>query len=304
MSTSGLASHTRSWAWLARGAITLTGLIAFVYVVASVGAGRLLDVAARAGAGILVLVALELAIVGLDAHAAQILAASSARSTLRGAIASYATALLVPGGRVAGEIARVEQVREEAGLGRAVHASLVIQAAHVASTVVALVVALLWVPLPASLVAIASGVAAWNAGLTIVLFATPRSSRAITKLAARVGVEGLRLASVEGRVRAITAVLSGRGVHWLQAAVAMALVTGRLDAGAGAIAECLQILAGAAGDAIPGQVGVLEAGFDTYGGLFDAHDLGAGVAIALLLRASRLALLGPLGLAWWTTRSR
>lgn len=304
MSTSSLASQARSWAWLTRGAITLAGLIAFVYVISSVGAGRLLDVAARAGAGILVLVALELAILGLDAQAAQALAASSARATLRGAIASYATALLVPGGRVAGEIARVDQVREEAGLGRAVHASLVIQAAHVASTVVALVVALLWVPLPASLVAIASGVAAWNAGLSIVLFATPRSGRAIARLAARVRAEGLRLASVEGRVRAVASVLAGRAVHVIQATVAVALVTGRLDAHAGAAAECLQVVAGAAGDAIPGQVGVVEAGFDTYGTLFDAHDLGTGVAIALLLRASRLALLGPLGLAWWLTRSR
>ena len=304
MSASSLASPTPPWVSFGRATVALLGVVAFSYVVCSVGAGRLLDVAARAGMGILVLVALEVAILGLETHAAHTLSTADARDTLRGAIAAYTTALLVPGGRVAGEIARIARLRGASELGRTVHASLVIQAAHVASTVVALVVTLLWVPLPASLVAMASGVAAWNAGLSIALFATPRSSRAITMLATRVGVEGLRLASVEGRMRAITAVLLGRGLHWLQAAVAVALVTGRLDASAGAIAECLQVLAGAAGDAIPGQVGLLEAGFDTYGGLFDAHDLGAGVAIALLLRASRLALLGPLGLAWWTTRSR
>lgn len=306
-STSAASSSLRIPAWaplLGQLLATTIASAAFVYVVSSVGVSRLFDTVARAGWGFLAIVALEAVALAFDTFAAKTLSRTSWPTAIRGATAAHVACQLLPGGRVSGELARVHQARHDVGIGRAAHASLFLQATHVASTVAALALALAVLEEPPAFLALASGVLAWNAGLACVLFAAPRSASALATIARRLGADVLVLHRVEGRARASILGVLARSAHVAQAALAVSLLIGRFDLEGGAAAETLQILAGSAGDAVPGQIGVLEATFDAFAATIDASDLHAAVGVALLLRTARLVLLAPLGLAWWMARKR
>ncbi len=308
--TSPVTPSKRSLRLIGHGLAVAIGLAALVHVVSSVGAMRLLDLLANVGALALVLAALEVLVLALETTAARSLSGATAASSVRGAIVAFAATQVMPGGRIAGEIARIAHTRGEVGTMRAAHASMILQGTHVGAVVVALAaVALAIESDSATLAATLAGVATWNVGITAFFVLAPRSARSLAAVGARLGLDPKTLSPVthialDTHVRAAALVLLARGVHVMQAIAAVALVTHRLDARGGLVAEGLQLLSGAVGDAVPGQAGVLEGAFQTFGALVVSDDVAAAVAVAVLLRAVRLALLGPMWLGYLASRSR
>lgn len=283
---------------------TAVGALAFAYVVRSVGAGALLAIVRGVGASVMALVVLEAIVLALETCAAQRMSESPFRPTVRGAALAYAAAQLLPAGRVAGEFARVSQLRAEVGLGRAAHASLFLHATHVAASTTPLLALVLAGRASRPLLAVAIGVVAWNAALALALSSAPRSIHVLSAVGRRVGLPDLELAQIRGRGRAVALLLLARAVHAAQALVAVALVTGTVDANRGLVAESLQILAASAADAVPAQAGVLETSFEQLASQV-APNAASAVGVVLVLRAARLALLGPVGLAaCWSSGAR
>jgi hypothetical protein len=276
------------------------GVGALVHVVRTVGLSSLVEVVLGAGSPALGLALFELASVGLEALSARTLAESTGPTCVRGAIVAYAAAQVLPGGRVVGELARATHIATERGAGRATHAAVVVHGAHVACVSGVLALGAVVLGEHGALSALLVAAAGWNVGLAVVFVTAPRSAPLMSLLARRLGVSvptdeppnWSRLACASALV------VASRVVHVAQAAFAVWLVTRRGDAPGALAAETLQLLAGAVGDAVPGQAGVIETAFHSFGSVVSPADASRAVGVALLLRASRLGLLVPLALGY------
>jgi len=277
------------------------GLATLTHVVSTVGFTALLEVVLGAGSLALGLALLELAMIGLEALAARTLVQSSGPTAARGAIAAYALAQLMPGGRVVGELARATHIGAERGPGRATHAAVVVHGAHVTCVACVLAMGALLLDENGALSALLAAAAGWNFVLAVIFVAAPRSVRLMSLLARRLGVSVPtdEPPTWSRWARASALVAAARVVHIAQAAFAVWLVTRGRDAPGALAAESLQLLAGAAGDAVPGQAGVLEATFHSFASVVSPADVSLAVGVALLLRASRLGLLAPLAVGYW-----
>jgi len=282
------------------------GLLALAHVVRAVGLSVLVRVVMGAGPLALGLALFELSMIALEALAARSLVDCTGPTTVRGAIPAYALGQVMPGWRVGGELARATLAARERGLGRATHTAIVLHGAHVACVALMLWLGALALRDEGALSALLAAGASWNLALAALFLAAPRSVRVMSLLAQRLDIA----APIDGppawpvRARAAALIALSRVVHVAQAALALWLVTRPADARGALAVESLQLLASTAGDAVPGQAGVLEATFHAFAPLVSPADASLAVGVALLLRAARLGLLAPLAVAYWAAGHR
>jgi hypothetical protein len=281
--------------------LAIAGAAFLACVIADLGPRALWVTLSSAAPAIVALTIFEALAMLCDTAAARALHGAAPRpldDLSSGAIA-YATSQLAPGAHGSGEIARALRVAARVGHARAARSALTLHAAHlVGVALAALLCACLLDDDGGGLALALVGVASWNAALATFLgVALLASPRALAWLARRSGLsiaaEPTSVLTPRACLSALAWKLSARGLHLGQAWLAARLLLARRAPSAGAAVEGLQLVAGAAADAVPAQLGVLEATFET----FAAHlgDVGLAVAVALGLRLARVLWLLVLG---------
>jgi hypothetical protein len=274
-----------------------------VHVVSVAGPRAVADAALAAIPILPVLALLETAAAALEARAAWLLGGGGRRSVLRGAIAAYASAQLLPGGRALGEALRAAHVAADVGAPRAAMTGLLAQGLSVALVPFVAALGLVVLPFEPVLAALLASALVWNAGLAaVLLLVAPRSPRLVRWLAPHAAASAdVAAPRPESIARATAALVLARALRFAQAAlVALTLASGGARAAVGV--EILQLLAATAGDAVPGQAGVLEATFAAFSGVISERTA-AVLAIPLVLRAARLALLLPAAAIYGASRT-
>jgi hypothetical protein len=246
-----------------------------------------------------------------DTTAARTLQGGTRVSSLRTGVIAYLVAQLAPGAHGSGEVARALQVAPELGPARAARTALALHGAHLAGVAVTALIALtlLEVEGGGALVLALVGVASWSAALALlVLVGLVLSPRAFAWLSNRAGLPRGDEADLsrttadrtapDARAHAVAFgwVLAARLVHVAQAWLALVLVTGTPSVPRAAAVEALQLVAGAAGDAVPAQVGVIEATFESFA-QHVSDDVTLAVGLALCLRLARVLTVMGLALA-------
>jgi hypothetical protein len=285
---------------IARWALAGLGALAIVLLVREAGAA---NVVAAVGGGwpwLAAVAALEVALALADVAALRSVLGDRARGVplrawARGAMLAYAAAAFLPAGRVAGEVARAATLSRWIGAPRAAAAASLLQGSYVAAVAAASLLC------AASLGATALGGlalanAAMAATVAAVLVAGPRAAAGVAQVVPLAGAVLARFApgdTVAGLpavpVRAIGIALAGRAIHLAQCGALLAAVGAGCERAIAAAA--IQLVAGNAGDLVPGRVGVVEAAYRVV-----AADVGlAGaasraVALALLLRIAQLGI--------------
>ncbi len=289
------------------------GILVVIAVVRDVGAQALLDVLVLGAPWLPWLIALEVGAAALDALAIRVLHGERTEGAVHARAALLATLSVhtLPGGRMLGEVLRASSIASGSGAGpeafvRSGAIALVGHGLHVLCVAVMASVAALAVdgPLRWALAL----VAAWTLVLGTALVAAPRSLRLLRWLASRTGLTKLAdvvvLERIDGAPRALALSALSRLVHLIAAGVAVQAVLAAPSVIDGAIVgEALQLLAANVGDAVPGQAGVIEGTFRSLAGSLypSTHPevaARAAVAVALLLRASRIVVAAASGLLY------
>lgn len=270
----------------------LGGVLAAAWVLERVGLSAAWEAARRATSVLPALAVLELAAWGCEALAGARLSGASRRPAILGAAAAYAAAQVLPGGRALGELLRFAHA--ERPVGETAPAGLAMQGLGVALVPPVLALGLFVLPSSEALTALLLAAIAWNVGLAAALLGAALGAPSLARLVSRAPTLGPPPEARSLGAAALYVVLA-RSLGLVQAMVLVVALGGGLDGGLGA--ACLQLLAASGGDAVPGQAGVLEA---TFGALGDVvlDDPRAAIAVPLVLRAVRLALLVPIGLVY------
>ncbi len=289
--------------------LALVGGAILAHVITSIGCSRLAGTLSGAAPIVAALVLLELLALLADTAGARTLQGGTRASSLREGAIAYLVAQLAPGAHGSGEVARALQAAPRLGPARAGRTALALHGAHLVGVTVAALSALACLEGGGTLAVALVGVASWSAALALlVLVGLVVSPRALAWLSDRVGLPrsdeaGLSRATADGaapdaRAHAIAFgwVLAARLVHVAQAWLALALVTGAPSLSRAAAVEALQLVAGAAGDAVPAQVGVVEATFESFAQHVSA-DVTLAVGVALCLRLARVLTVTTLALA-------
>lgn len=263
-------------------ALFAAGSATALYVASSVGLAALATAVERAGPVLVPLALLEIAAWLCETRAAWHVHGGSLRSTLAGASAAYGAAQLAPGGRALGEALRAAHA--EVDPRRAASAALALQGSNVALVPLVLALGVAALGAGGRFGALASAAIGWNVLLAAALLGLPRWPRLHGRFGAAAAPPGLLVLA-----RATGWLSIARALQLLQALVLVqALVGAGPRSALGAL--CLQLLSASAGDAVPGQAGVLEATFAGLGAVI-TDDPATSVAVALTLRAVRLGLL-------------
>ena len=221
---------------------------------------------------------------------------------VRSAMLAYASTVVLPAGRAAGEAVRTTALAPTIGFGRATGVCSRLQACVLASNAgISLVIAAVVYAhhssdgLALALLGNASGCSA----LSFVVFAAARSERVARWLKARFP----RLAQARdvvpmasggsGDLRAIAACLVGRVIEATQYGVVLHAIGGRATPASALTAQGIHLVGAAAGDLVPNQMGVSEGAYRLF---TQALDLGAAraLSIALVVRIVQLTLTGVL----------
>lgn len=283
-------------------ALALIGSGAIALMLRHIGLGPIVAAFREVGPALWALVALELAVLGAEATASGVvLGVAPSRALWRGAIAAYVAALVLPAGRMAGELFRVAHL--DVPRGRAAMGILGIHGAHVTvGALCALILGVVLSPAHPLLGGTVIACGAWTALIAVGLLAASRSLPVAQWLCRRMGLTfDVESARIDGRtlLRAGGWAAMARALHLAQAVVLARAMFEPADALAvGAVIEALQHVAGSVGDAVPGQAGVLEGTFGAFRAALGPHtDLGTALAAALVLRSARLGLGAALGVA-------
>ncbi len=218
---------------------------------------------------------------------------------------AVACALLLPGGRVLGEVVRATALgrwvdgAEAAALVLRVHGTYLLTISLASLLCLAAACA---APEPSSLlVGLLLYGTCFNLGLGTLFLAGPRRARVGRFLARRVGLladfgprfdDAFRKSSFLDP-RAYLRLVGARALHAASSATALVAILGVAGASPARIlvSEGIQLVASHAGDTVPGQVGVLEGAYRLFAGMLGLGEaLGLALSIALLFRIARVVL--------------
>jgi hypothetical protein len=305
------------------GLLAIVGTLALGLLIREVGVGQLLAALAAGASVVPLLVLLEIAGMALDALAIRALHGArgreiEVRTWVRSTLVATFAAQTLPGGRVLGEVLRASLIAPRLAEGastpavRAASVALVGHGLHVlvASGMASACAVMLDGPLRWALAA----VAAWTLALGTTLTCAPRSLPALRWIARRLQLTQLADVSsvepIDGLPRALGFSVLARLVHLTSAGVAVhAVLTASSPPMGALVSESLQLLAANVGDAVPGQAGVIEGTFRVfsdalYPSASPTSAASAAVAVALLLRATRIGVAATAGVAYWLAPAR
>ena len=280
------------------GGLALTG-----WLIKSAGLARVLDAISEAGPWLPAILLLEMAIVTCDMTAARALLGDAMGSIplatwLRSVTLAYASTVVLPAGRAAGEAVRASTLAPAIGFGPATRVCSRLQACVLASNAaISLVIASVVFSRRASdgLTLALLGNAVGCAVLSFVVFAAARSERIARWLKARfkrlARAEDIAAtpAGKEGDLRATAVCLVGRVIEATQYGVVLHSIGGRATPATALTAQGIHLVGAAAGDLVPNQMGITEGAYRLFTqtlGLGDARAL----SIALVVRIVQLTL--------------
>lgn len=267
----------------------LVGVLAAGWVIDRVGLSAVWEAARRAGSVLPVLALLELAAWGCEALAGARLSGASRRPAILGAAAAYAAAQVLPGGRALGELLRFAHAARP--VSETAPAGLAMQGLGVALVPPVLALGLSLLPSSETLTTLLVAAITWNVALAGVFLGAAHGAPHLLRGVSRAPTLGAPPSARSLGAAALWLVLA-RALGVLQATALVVALGGGPEGGLGA--ACVQLLSASGGDAVPGQAGVLEASFAALGDVV-LSDPGAAIAVPLVLRAVRLALLVPIG---------
>jgi hypothetical protein len=288
------------WRALGHVALALAGICAIAWIVLDAGPARMLEAVLAAKAAIAVVFVLEGVRIACDAVATRLLLGRSVpvRLAFRAQLAAYPATTLLPAGRTAGEALKAAILRHHVGLERAAAAGVVLPGLLLLGTAVASVPAIAavyallgWSALTGAVVAQALTAAGLGTAL-LVAARRPGLGKAVGRLSHRVGVA---VSAVQQVLRSsprlplapLAAAIANRALLVAQVLI-VASATGAATTAAGGLAVAgTHFVGAAAGDVVPGQLGVTDAAQALAAG-----DLGAAtaaaVAVALVLHAVQI----------------
>lgn len=288
--------------WLLAGSKCLlgaAGLIAIFGLAAEAGVERIGKVVEGAHAWLPWIVLIEVVILTLDMIASRALWAPvdvriPFRAWLKSACVAYATSAFLPGGRLAGEVARAGALTSWIGGAPSVSLAIASHGAHLWATTIASIVCL--VALGGDRLGVLVLVTAVTTFLLGVLFLYGVRSRVGRWVVSRFDKSGSSAAELD---RALS-----RGAPWFavglqtiarcaqvaQAALLLGAVHMNSDTTSAITVTSVQMVVANMGDAVPAQAGLVEGGY-----LYFAANMGTAaqlLSLALLLRIARLILGG------------
>jgi uncharacterized membrane protein YbhN (UPF0104 family) len=281
------------------------GLSLTAWLINSAGLGRVMDAVRQAGPWLPAVLLLEIGIVACDMTAARALLGDAMSSVapatwLRSVTLAYASTVVLPAGRAAGEAVRATTLAPAIGVGRATSVCSRLQACVLASNaLISFVIAAVVLSEHASegLLLALLGNAIGCTVLSLVVFVAARSERVARWLKKRFkrlaqAPEVVPMASGRaGDVRATAVCLVGRVIEATQYGVVLLAIGGRATPATALTAQGIHLVGAAAGDLVPNQMGITEGAYRLFTqalGLDDARAL----SIALIVRIVQLTLTG------------
>jgi hypothetical protein len=259
----------------------MAGLGLIVYLVRGAGADRVAAVLWSAGAWLPVIVALEVLQMSSDVVVLRMLLGDASpkipvATWIRSSSVAYAMMILVPAGRVAGEVARAALLAGHVGAPRAATASTQLQAAYLcangALSGVACAVVCVWLGPRSTLALLLAGnmlfMSAVSAGLIAILW-HGRVGRWLEGIRRRFGAGSPSISAEPHLARrlpwreALVCSLS-RGAQVVQYGVILHAVGGVLTVRSAFVAHGIHLVGATVGDMIPNQLGVLDGAYRTF----------------------------------------
>jgi uncharacterized membrane protein YbhN (UPF0104 family) len=287
---------------LVRLALLAAGLALVAWLVRSAGAEQVLAALERAGPWLPLVVLLEAMMPVTDFVASRALVGVAApvapSSWVRASCLAYASSILLPAGRAAGEATRAATLAPTIGVARATAACTRLQAAVLLANGVASAVIMALVLagretelLAAALLGNAVVCAALGAALVLLL----RNEAFKTWLRARfprlVGAHAPAGMPADRAPVGLAVLLSvfARAAQAAQYGVVVHAVGGVASPRAALAAQGIHLVGAAVGDAVPGQLGATEGAYRLFASVLH---MGASQAlsVALVVRAAQLAL--------------
>jgi uncharacterized membrane protein YbhN (UPF0104 family) len=281
------------------------GLALTAWLIESAGLDHVMAALREAGPWLPLVLFLEMGIVATDMFAARTLLGDAMASVppvtwVRSALLAYASTIVLPAGRAAGEAVRTTALAPAIGFGRATGVCSRLQACVLASNAgISFVIAAIVFArgtsraLGLALVGNATGCAV----LSFVVFAAASSERVAAwlkarfpKLAATRDVAPTA-AGTAGNLRATAACLVGRLIEATEYGIALQAVGGHAMPATALTAQGIHLVGAAAGDLVPNQMGVTEGAYRLFTQALGV-DVARALSIALIIRIVQLTLTG------------
>jgi hypothetical protein len=296
----------KRWVGVARAVLFVGGLGLAAWLIRGVGVPRLLAVLSETWHWVPLVALFEVLFVSMDWVALRFILGDKAGlvpvvSWVRASAVAYASTILLPAGRAAGEAGRATTLAPSLGASDAVAACTRLQAcvllANAGISTVIVTVMLTQRGWASSLVPLLMGnlaVCTAIGGGILLLLASGRVASWLKRHLRRFeeGREPGNLKPSRRQVAsAVASCLVGRLFQTLQFSVAVHAVGGLANPVTGFAAQGTHLVGAALGDLVPGQVGVAEGAFRAF-----AETLGLGadparaLSIALLVRVAQLSL--------------
>ena len=281
------------------------GLALTAFLIHSAGLDHVARAVREAGPWLPLVLLLEIGVVATDMFAARALLGDAMASVppttwVRSAMLAYASTVVLPAGRAAGEAVRTTTLAPAIGFNRATGVCSRLQACVLASNAaisLAITAVVLGSGASGGLALALLGNALGCAVLSVVVFLAARSERVANWLKAKFprlaqGHDVVPMAAGSaGDVRAIVSCLIGRLIEATQYGVVLHAIGGRATPASALTAQGIHLVGAAAGDLVPNQMGVTEGAYRLFTqalGLDVAHAL----SIALIVRIVQLTLTG------------
>ena len=281
------------------------GLALTAWLINSAGLERVVAAIRDAGPWLPAVLLLEMGIVATDMFAARALLGDAMGSVpvttwVRSALLAYASTVVLPAGRAAGEAVRTTTLAPAIGFGRATGVCSRLQACVLASNAgISFVITAVVFSRHASdgLALALLGNALGCSVLSFIVFAAARSERVATWLKAKFkrlaqSPDVIPSASgAAGDVRAVASCFVGRLIEATQYGVVLHAVGGRATPATALMAQGIHLVGAAAGDLVPNQMGITEGAYRLF---TQALELGVAraLSIALVVRLVQLTLTG------------
>jgi len=287
--------------------LAAAGLALIAYLLHGAGPERVGHVLWKAGSWLPIILALEVLQLWSDVVVLRMNLGDSAAEVpvatwVRSSAVAYAMMILVPAGRVAGEVARAAIISGSVGAPRAATASTQLQAAYIfangALSSVGCVVVSMWLGPRSTLALLLAGNAIFmgtiSAGLLAILW-HGRVGRWLEALHRRIAhVAGPAVVMEPNRVRrvpwreAIVCSIS-RSAQVVQYGVILRAVGGALTVRSAFVAHGIHLIGATLGDMIPNQLGVLDGAYRTFAGdLGFRDDPARALSIAFVVHIAQL----------------
>lgn len=276
-------------------AALVVGVGFVAWLVARAGPGELWRAIAVAGPFFPAIVACELAIAFGDFFAIRALVGKPLplATWLGSTAAAFASSLLLPAGRAAGEALRAAVLAPHVGLARAAAACSRMQACALAANALVSLTGALFVSAPALRIALVVNALVVGTIATVILLVV-RSARfaafvekRLPALVASHRGDPIEAPTAAATARATVPFYLARLVQVLQYGLLVRAVVGHATLRAAFTAHAIHVVGASVGDFVPGQLGVTEGSFHAFAASIGVDEVRA-LSLALVSRASQI----------------